>query len=83
MDSTDSLRARHLEKHLLWTTILTPLVEERLQPREDVALRARVLIQSALACFEVALFAWAEPSETRTPQHLLSLAFAQIGDAHT
>ncbi|AZH84549.1 TetR family transcriptional regulator [Plantibacter sp. PA-3-X8] len=79
MQSTDSLRARHLEKHLLWADLLMPLVEERLTSFEDAPLRARALVQSALSCFEVALYAWADAEETRSPQALLALAFEQPG----
>lgn len=81
MQSTDSLRARHLEKHVLWSDLLMPLVEERLAPVEDAPLRARALVQSALSCFEVALYAWAGDDETRSPQALLALAFQQPGHA--
>jgi len=58
MTSTASLRARNLEKHQAWADVLTPLVAEHLRgPGTD--LRARVLVQAALGCFDVAITTWA------------------------
>ncbi|WP_345377146.1 TetR family transcriptional regulator [Frondihabitans cladoniiphilus] len=69
-----SLRARNHEKHLLWASLLTPLVAERLSGA-DAGLRAQVLVQTALACFDVALTAWVVPGEPRTPAELIAVAF--------
>ena len=56
--STASLRARNLEKHLLWAQMLDPLVAARMRvPDGDV--RAQVATRAALTCFEVALEEWA------------------------
>lgn len=62
MTSAPSLRARNLEKHQAWAEVLTPLVEERLDG-PDVELRARTIVQAALACFDVAVTTWATGPE--------------------
>jgi AcrR family transcriptional regulator len=74
MTSVPALRARNHEKHLLWASLLIPLVAARLAG-SDADLRAQVLVQTALACFDVALTAWVIPGETRTPAELLDVAF--------
>lgn len=58
MTSTPSLRARNLEKHQAWAAVLTPPVAERLGEPES-SLRARTVVQAALACFDVAIAVWA------------------------
>jgi AcrR family transcriptional regulator len=58
MISTPSLRARNLEKHQAWADALTPLVLERLRGA-DIDLRARTVVQAALACFDVSITTWA------------------------
>lgn len=75
--STASLRARHREKHALWEKLLIPLVESRLA-EPDVALRSRVIVQAAVACFDTALAVWATPGETRSSRELLAIAFDQF-----
>lgn len=75
--SAASLRARSLEKHLLWAHMLTPLVAARL-PDDDVALRAEIIVQSALACFDVALTAWANAEDDTTLSELLERSFATL-----
>jgi AcrR family transcriptional regulator len=75
--STASLRARNQEKHLLWADLLTPLVAERLGG-EDTALRAEIIVQSALACFDVALTAWANADDGTTVAELLERSFAAL-----
>jgi len=72
--SVPALRARNHEKHLLWASLLTPVVATRLSG-SDADLRAQVLVQTALACFDVALTTWVAPVETRTPAELLKVAF--------
>ncbi|MFF0817692.1 TetR family transcriptional regulator [Rhodococcus sp. NPDC003318] len=74
LSSAPSLRARNLEKHLLWAQMLTPLVAERLDGN-DTRLRAYAIVQASIACFEAALNTWAEPDENRTPTELLAIAF--------
>ena len=77
LTSTASLRSRHIEKHLLWEGMLTPLVEARL-PGLDAALRARVIVQASIVCFDVALAAWAVAGEKRSPRELLAATFDQF-----
>lgn len=81
LTSTASLRARNLEKHLAWTETLTPIIAERLPggtSGQDAALRARAIVQSAIACFESALHAWAAEGETCTPLELLRISFGAL-----
>ena len=75
--SAASLRARSLEKHLLWARMLTPLVAERL-PGDDAALRAEIIVQSALACLDVALTTWANADDGTTASELLERSFATL-----
>ncbi len=77
MVSAASLRARSLEKHLLWARMLTPLVAARL-PDDDAALRAEIIVQSALACFDVALITWANADDGTTASELLDRSFATL-----
>lgn len=56
--STPSLRARNLEKHLLWAGSLTPLIEQRITG-PDTAVQATALVHASLACLDVALTTWA------------------------
>ena len=78
LNSTASLRARCLEKHLLWARLLTPLVAARLDG-EHVLLRAQTLVHASLACFDVALAAWADDNETASVGELLGRSFAAFG----
>lgn len=59
--TTDTLRARNLEKHLAWAERLTPLVAARIggSPPRSSALQAQAIVHMAIACFDVALNAWA------------------------
>lgn len=75
--STPALRAHNLEKHLAWAAMLTPIVARRLTG-DDADLRAETLVQSSLACFDIALLRWAEPDEKRTPSTLLAATFATL-----
>ncbi|MEE1760388.1 TetR family transcriptional regulator [Streptomyces sp. SP18BB07] len=77
IDGSASLRARVLEKHLLWGQLLTPLVAQSL-PGDDVLLRAQTLTKASLVCLGVALAAWAEPDETATVSDLLRRTFAAV-----
>lgn len=77
LNSTASLRARCLEKHLLWARLLTPLVAARLDG-EHALLRAQTLVHASLACFDVALAAWADDDETASVGELLGRSFAAL-----
>ncbi|MFE5336576.1 TetR/AcrR family transcriptional regulator [Isoptericola sp. NPDC056573] len=77
LGSTASLRARNLEKHLLWAQMLTPIIAGRLDG-DDVALRAEIIVQAALAAFDVALTTWSTPQDYGTAVDLLHRAFATL-----
>lgn len=66
MMSTPSLRARNLEKHLAWAEVLTPLVAARTGAGDDAELRAAVLVQASLGCFDVAIARWSVTDESAT-----------------
>jgi AcrR family transcriptional regulator len=75
--STASLRARNLEKHQLWGRMLVPLVAARLTD-DDVALRAEIIVQAALACLDVAFTTWANVDDDTTIPELLDRSFAAL-----
>ncbi|GAB7046821.1 TetR family transcriptional regulator [Catenuloplanes indicus] len=57
--STPGLRAKHIEKNVVWQELLLPDVQRRLGDVPDAELVARALIASGLAVFETALAYWA------------------------
>ncbi|MBB0243609.1 TetR family transcriptional regulator [Streptomyces alkaliphilus] len=75
-----SLRARHLEKHLRWQTLLAPDIQRRLglpeSPVPDP--RARAFVAAALACLDAAVDAWAESGGTADPVRLFDEAVAVL-----
>jgi AcrR family transcriptional regulator len=77
LNSTASLRARSLEKHLLWARLLTPLVADRLEDDQH-HLRAQTLVQASLVCLDVTLTTWAEDGQTATVKELLAQSFATL-----
>ncbi|GAA1467134.1 TetR family transcriptional regulator [Microbacterium thalassium] len=74
LGSTPALRARNLEKHLLWAELLTPLVTARLEG-DNRELRAETLVQASLACFDIAMNTWARTDSGQTPADYLRQAF--------
>jgi len=79
--STASLRARNVEKHIVWAVTLEPVIIDRLgaeRVRRDgvtgdtdaIRFEAQTLIHAALACFDVALSEWTRREGT-TPIHTL------------
>ncbi|MFB9960927.1 TetR/AcrR family transcriptional regulator [Agromyces bracchium] len=74
LGSTPALRARNLEKHLLWARLLTPLVADRIGG-SDATLRAEAIVQASLGCFDIALAAWATDTTGADPKVLLRVAF--------
>lgn len=79
MMSTASLRARNLEKHLTWARLLEPVIAARLDgPGETKTFRAQSLIQSALACFDVALAEWTHGHGAVPAAALLDRAFETV-----
>jgi AcrR family transcriptional regulator len=77
ISSTASLRARNLEKHLLWARLLTPLVADRLSGGRNT-LQAETIVQTGLVCLDVALTAWAKDDEATDSAELLRAAFATL-----
>jgi AcrR family transcriptional regulator len=75
--STPSLRARNVEKHLVWADLLTPVVTGRIGG-EDAPLRAHVLVEASLAAFQLALIAWADDPAGRTMAQMLDIAFSDL-----
>jgi AcrR family transcriptional regulator len=81
MMSTASLRARNVEKHIVWAVNLEPVIIERLgaervpsdgatSDADAIRFEAQTLIHAALACFDVALSEWTRREGT-TPIHTL------------
>ncbi|MDF2896742.1 MAG: hypothetical protein K0Q46_3528 [Rhodococcus erythropolis] len=79
MAGTPSLRARNLEKHLLWAEKLTPAVEQRLTGQHR-KLRAQAIVHASLACLDVSLATWAHSSDTNV-EDILRQSFAAINAA--
>ncbi|WP_062301934.1 TetR family transcriptional regulator [Demequina subtropica] len=77
LGSTPALRARNLEKHLLWAHLLTPIVAERLEG-DHRGLRAEAIVQASLACFDIALTAWAEADAVESSVELLRRSFGAL-----
>lgn len=65
------------QPYLQWARLLAPLVVERLGG-DDTLLRAQTIAHASLACFDIALTAWAEPAQTRSPVELLGISFAAM-----
>ena len=57
---TPSLRARSIEKHLQWQSLLAPEVRRRLgaDPADPLDVRADALVASVITCLDVAGEAW-------------------------
>ncbi|WP_084099745.1 TetR family transcriptional regulator [Demequina sp. NBRC 110051] len=77
LGTTPALRARNLEKHLLWARMLTPVVTERLDG-DDRTLRAETIVQASLACFDIALTTWAEANSSDSALELLRRSFGAL-----
>ncbi|WP_062203480.1 TetR family transcriptional regulator [Demequina salsinemoris] len=77
LGSTPALRARNLEKHLLWARLLVPVVAERLEG-DYRTLRAETIVQASLACFDIALTAWAETDAADSAVELLRRSFGAL-----
>ncbi|MFD8294965.1 TetR family transcriptional regulator [Streptomyces bauhiniae] len=76
---TPALRARYLEKHLAWTGVLVPELAARLEPGGPVArLKAQTMVNTALACFDVALESWADGEDGRTLAALVGEIFGFV-----
>lgn len=77
LSSTPSLRARNVEKHLVWAELLTPIVAERLDG-DDATLRARVLVEASLSAFQLSMITWADDPTERTRAELIDIAFRDL-----
>lgn len=77
--STPALRARNLEKHLLWAELLVPMIAARTSG-EDRSQRAEVLVHTALACLDVSLASWAA-NETEDVHDALDRTFGVLAEA--
>ncbi|WP_084106017.1 TetR family transcriptional regulator [Demequina sp. NBRC 110056] len=77
LGSAPALRARNFEKHLLWASMLTPVVAERLEG-DHRELRAETIVQASLACFDIALTAWAEADAADSAVDLLRRSFGAL-----
>lgn len=76
MMSTPGLRARNLEKHSLWSALLVPVIEARPDPSGRIdGYRARVLVNAALSCLDVALAEWVRHDATTSFAAALDEAF--------
>jgi AcrR family transcriptional regulator len=79
VNGSASLRARHLEKHLMWSRILTPIMRERLGPGPGGDVPAQALVFAALSCLDVAYAGWIADGGTGRFADVLDLAFASVG----
>jgi AcrR family transcriptional regulator len=75
--STATLRARHLEKHLAWEQLLSPVVAERLGGSSLAHSSARTACHLALASLDVALDRWVESDGRKDLDTLLDDVFAE------
>ncbi|MFC8825327.1 TetR/AcrR family transcriptional regulator [Streptomyces sp. NPDC057137] len=75
-----SLRARHLEKHLRWQSLLAPDIHRRLglPPSATPDPRARAFVAAALACLDAAVDAWCESDGASDPLELFDNAVAAL-----
>ncbi|MFD7881354.1 TetR family transcriptional regulator [Streptomyces bauhiniae] len=82
---TPALRARYLEKHLAWSGVLVPELAARLQPGGGpvARLKAQTMVNTALACFDVALESWADGEDGRTLAALVGEIFGFVDIPHT
>ncbi|MBJ7902478.1 TetR/AcrR family transcriptional regulator [Streptomyces sp. NPDC003656] len=80
---TPALRARYLEKHLAWTGALVPEIAARIDSGGPVAeLKARTMVNTALACFDVALERWADDAGGRSLADLVGEVFGFVRIPH-
>ncbi|NJP97691.1 TetR family transcriptional regulator [Nonomuraea sp. FMUSA5-5] len=78
--NTPSLRARSLEKHLQWQTLLTPDIRRRLgvAPDDEHDLRAEAIVACVLTCLDVAGEAWTRGNGTTPLEDLVLAAVAAV-----
>jgi AcrR family transcriptional regulator len=80
MLSTPSLRARHLEKQLLWQQLLVPDTVRRLGAGDANTrdLNAHAIVSSALGCFDVAVLQWAANDGSKSLPALFDAAINAV-----
>ncbi|GAA4053772.1 TetR family transcriptional regulator [Actinomadura miaoliensis] len=77
---TPSLRARSIEKHLHWQTLLTSEIRRRLgtAPGDDHDLRANAIVACALTCLDIAGQAWTQSEGARPLEELVMAAITAV-----
>ena len=79
MLSTPALRARHLEKQILWEELLVPNIVQRLHgDPADRPLRAHAIVSAALSCLDAALNEWSRNGTRKPVENLLDAAIAAV-----
>ncbi|MBE1515590.1 TetR/AcrR family transcriptional regulator [Nesterenkonia halotolerans] len=82
VNTSDSLRAGHLEQHMNLAQTLIPVIAPQLEgPASSSALRARVLVHTALTCFDTAFSHWAEHESDIEILDAVDIAFATFSNA--
>jgi AcrR family transcriptional regulator len=77
INSTASLRARNIEKHLTSSALLTPVMSGHVAPDPRLGdLPARVVVSSAFACLDSALTSWTTADGSVSLVDTLDIAFA-------
>ena len=81
--STAGLRAKSIERHTMWATLLLPILSPRLatKKQQHSEMAASALAQSALACLFVASIAWADSDGAASYGDLLDEAFDAVAGA--
>lgn len=78
INSTASLRAHSLEKHLMWAGELAPEIARRLGSSDSNRMIADSLVHTALACLDVALAEFARDPDGASIHDLLDRAFDAV-----
>ena len=80
MYETPSLRARSIEKHLHWQSLLVPSIRERLgiDPDDTTNPAADALVASAIVCLDVAGEVWTRSGGTLDLAELFDKAAAAV-----
>ena len=82
VNTSDTLRARHLEQHMILVQSLIPTLIPAIQgPAAWSDLRARVLVHTALTCFDTAFSHWAEHEGDIEMLEALDIAFTTFPSA--
>lgn len=83
VNTSETLRARNLEKHIQLAELLTPEVLAHVDLVGPLGeLRARVLVHAALVCFDVAAASWAGQGDTGDLVAALDTSFTSFPPSH-